>query len=49
MACQQVTMFEGFPEMVTNIPLKIEKIVKFGDAFGKCLEDAFPRLSSSLS
>ena len=44
MACQQVTMFEGFPEMVTNIPLKIEKIVKFGDGLwkvsGGCLSQA---------
>ena len=44
MACQQVTMFEGFPEMVINIPLKIQKIVKFGDCFwkvsGGCLSQA---------
>lgn len=39
-----VCMFEGFPEMVTNIPLKIEKIVKFGDRLwrvsGGCLSQA---------
>lgn len=44
MACQQVTKFEGFPEMVTNIPLKIEQIVKFGDRLwkvsGGCLSQA---------
>lgn len=29
------TMFEGFPEMVIDVPLKIQKIVKFGDHLWK--------------